>query len=734
MLIRKIRLYLQNNKKKVITIVAIAFFLSLYLGGIFAQVTTPQFFSSGMRFTLNPFKCVLYNFTIGKRGLIFVLIVYMCIGMYAIIKYKDKHELDTVLDERGFKTENSGVYGTSTLLKPEQVRDYCEVEKLDRTTGIIIGKFAPENDPRSVKQVVSIPPDGKRYKYNSFGKLAVEEYTKKDGTTGIRPVREKLPGIDGNRHMIVTGGPGSGKSFCFARPAIFQSIINGESCIVTDPKGELFCDTAEYARQHGYTVKIFNLDYLPGSDAWDALSEVTNGEDVSLSAQEFCNIIVSNFSDGKSNGDAYQVAEKNLLTALVLYAATSPNFTYPRTLGGMYDFFTNTSDDDIDTAINLSDNTACKMAWGLYNKASQNFKGNIRSGLGASLQVLQTDIVRNITGNKDIDLVLPGKQKCIYYVVISDMNTTFKFLSSLFFSCLFNRLVQYSRKQPDLCLPVPVNVIMDEFIAIGKIPDFSVKLATVRSAHINISIIFQTLAQLQAEYPEWETIVACCSTFVCLSCNDLTTAEYISKRSGTETVALESTRVDRPLLSAIYVPDKISHTNSVGQRAVLQPAEVINLASKRKAIAAVGGANVFIMEKFPYTDMIDPNSLKRQNMYEYIPNWVNSQNSARFSGKKQEDNAQRFEPYQSKSAGTYNNNNADNQNNHENNSQEVEECVQDIPAVGIDEETKNVIKEVEKLMMPDDGLEERPKKTNQQAQFNRPERLSEAGSVDVEMF
>lgn len=51
-----------------------------------------------------------------------------------------------------------------------------------------------------------------------------------------------------------------------------------------------------------------------------------------------------------------------------------------------------------------------------------------------------------------------------------------------------------SRKSQSL--DVPVNVIMDEFIAIGKIPDFEQKLATVRSAGISISMIFQQLASV----------------------------------------------------------------------------------------------------------------------------------------------------------------------------------------------------------------------------------------------
>ena len=42
-------------------------------------------------------------------------------------------------------------------------------------------------------------------------------------------------------------------------------------------------------------------------------------------------------------------------------------------------------------------------------------------------------------------------------------------------------------------LPVPVNVVADEFINIGTIPDFEKKISTARSRNVNIIMIYQEL-------------------------------------------------------------------------------------------------------------------------------------------------------------------------------------------------------------------------------------------------
>ena len=45
-------------------------------------------------------------------------------------------------------------------------------------------------------------------------------------------------------------------------------------------------------------------------------------------------------------------------------------------------------------------------------------------------------------------------------------------------------------------LPVPVNMVADEFINIGTIPDFEKKISTARSRNVNIIMIYPVCVRL----------------------------------------------------------------------------------------------------------------------------------------------------------------------------------------------------------------------------------------------
>lgn len=618
----------RDKKKSIICAVALMLF-TIWIGGLFSQMTGlagifSPFDDSSISFhiTVNPFKCAIMFFRNLPNSLMVPLFIYFLIGMYALIKWKDHTMLDTEMDERGFQMENSGTYGTSRIMKEENIKDYLEVEPLERTKGTIIGRIPASSDAPNVKgPVVSIPPDGKHFKYDAFGRLAVKKNP--DGTQ--EPVRVKFKS-NTNKHIMAIGASGCGKSFCFARPSIFQAILRKESIIVTDPKGELYSDTARYAEERGYTVKILNLDYLQGSDSWDCLAELKGSPQIGIEAQKFCHIIIENTSNPNGGGDEiYANGEENLLTALILYVLTAPDpeFAGKATLGSVYELLAKEEEELKAKFDLLPDDNAAKKPWNIFITASNNLRGNLKLGLGTRLRVLQDGIVQKVTGVPDISLTLPGETPCAYFVIMPVMHETFRFISSLFFSCLFDKLFALAMSRPSQTLDVPVSVIMDEFIAIGKIPDFEKKLATVRSAGIAISMIFQNLAQLQLEYPDnmWESLLSNCSNLICLACNDMSTAKYLSERAGVGTIALDSKRVSRSLLN-VGAPEEVAHSYSVGERNVMQETEIIKLASEGKLIAVPAGGDIIVLEKFPYTDLVDPTTLERINMRDHTPAWA----------------------------------------------------------------------------------------------------------------
>ena len=94
-----------------------------------------------------------------------------------------------------------------------------------------------------------------------------------------------------NKHIAVFGASGTRKSRGVIRPALFQSIRRGESVVVADPKSEMFADTAELFKKHGYKVRVYNLLQPEYSDSWNCMFDL--GGDT-LMAQILTDVIISN--------------------------------------------------------------------------------------------------------------------------------------------------------------------------------------------------------------------------------------------------------------------------------------------------------------------------------------------------------------------------------------------------------------------------------------------------------
>ena len=86
-------------------------------------------------------------------------------------------------------------------------------------------------------------------------------------------------------------------------------------------------------------------------------------------------------------------------------------------------------------------------------------------------------------------------------------------------------------------LPTMVNFIFDEFANIGTIPDIEQTIAVTRSRNIGISIILQSVAQLESRYDKKaKTIIDCCDTTLFLGGKSNSTNKEISEMIGKQTI------------------------------------------------------------------------------------------------------------------------------------------------------------------------------------------------------
>lgn len=430
-----------------------------------------------------------------------------------------------------------------------------------------------------------------------------------------------------NHNVAVFGASGSMKSRAYARNMVFQCVKRGESLIITDPKSELYCDLCLYLTENGYTVRVFNLIHPENSDSWNCLAEIggnssEGNSDTEIMAQLFCDVIIKN--TGSAKGDHFwDNSEMNLLKALVLYV----DLGFPpegRNIGQVYKLLTMSSEKELNALFDLLPVThPAKAPYNIFKQASDAVRSGVIIGLGTRLQVFQNEHLRRITSYDEINLTRPGYEKCAYFCVSSDQDSAFDFLSSLFMSFVFIKLVRYAdRYGENGRLPVPVHILADELANGGVIVDLCKKISTIRSRALSISCIFQNLPQMQVRYPDnqWQEIIGNCDTQLFLGCTDELTARFISDRSGEVSVGVSSQAKQLNTWRISDYTPEYRETHSVGKRKLLTPDEVLRLPLDQ-ALIILRGQKVLQVGKYDYTRHPESKKLKSCHASEHVPEW-----------------------------------------------------------------------------------------------------------------
>ena len=270
-----------------------------------------------------------------------------------------------------------------------------------------------------------------------------------------------------------------------------------KSIICTDPKGEIYKITSSYFRKIGYTVKVFNLKDMQHSDMWNPLQENIDINDVQTSAS----VIIENTQVHNNGGDQFWPrTETNLLQAFQAYFLET--FSSDNTLTNVYKSIAKENTDEMDRMFKqLPQDSPARICYNSFAGSSPTIKASVITGLASRLQIFQNKDLQRLTSGTDIDLSLPGKEPCMYYIITSDLDSSFDVIASLFYTFLFIKLGRYADSRPNGRCETDVFFLLDEFANIGQIPDFNKKISTVRSRGISLIPIVQNLGQLQNRFP-----------------------------------------------------------------------------------------------------------------------------------------------------------------------------------------------------------------------------------------
>lgn len=414
--------------------------------------------------------------------------------------------------------EDYASHGTARWMTKEEVKAfYHRTQK-----GILLGSYdktqywpIPLAPDGSVKEDLNRPADAPR------------EFA-------VHPFDDKL-----NNQSLIIGPPGSDKTTGFVLPNVIHQIDLGSSIVVTDPKGEVYKLTANYAKKKGYAVRVLDYIYFSYGDRLNSLNYIRSETDMKTIA----NVYMQGSKAKDEKDDFWANKAQSLLMALIGYvlAVKGSKGSWP----DVYDALVHP------TLLDPEEGPALISKVGLRGLAKTEYQAFIRgtdevregviATLSSRLQNYGIQDVRIQSQETDFDLYKIGYEKTILYVWISDSNTAFRGQSSVFFTTFFNAQYEAARHTNDK-LGLTVVPILEEMANIGQIGDYLTKLTTMRGRGLKPIHIWHNLPQLAEVYGKNQAaaFMGACDTTIVLGNNDLETAKTISELIGDTTIRVQS--------------------------------------------------------------------------------------------------------------------------------------------------------------------------------------------------
>lgn len=359
-----------------------------------------------------------------------------------------------------------------------------------------------------------------------------------------------------NNNDIIIGPSGSGKTRGYVKPNILQC---NESMIIADTKGNLIKDLKKPLEKAGYKVIDMNFKNLAHSYGYNPFDYIRyDKESGRYNEQDILTIASAIVPKPASKNDPFwELAAKMYFTSAVAYTMEC----LPE------------DEHNLDSAITLS----LQMGSGNYAKLieelecvnpdslaartynlfkstckSEKTEASILAILGEKFNgLILSELLKMYKSENRIDFSSLGREKTAVFLSISDTDRSKDRIISLFYTQALQALCNSADFDYEDCrLPVPVRFILDDFATNAYIPDFDKIISVIRSREIYVSIILQSITQLDALYgsSNAKTIINNCDNCLYLGGQDIDTAKYMSFKANKSITTILNMPLDEAYL------------------------------------------------------------------------------------------------------------------------------------------------------------------------------------------
>lgn len=343
-----------------------------------------------------------------------------------------------------------------------------------------------------------------------------------------------------NNNDLVIGPSGAGKTRNYVKPNIMQC---NESLIVTDTKNNLCSELEGLLRKNGYKILRLNFtDLLENSCGYNPLSYIRyDKKRQKYVEQDIMKVTASLVPIEIKDDPFWDHAARMVLASIIGYVLEclpkkEHTLEYVAKLLMEMDPEKNNFHTLMEELEMLNPDSFAVQKYRTYRTMSKAEKttSSILGILAEKLDCVTFDgAIAMFNHSNQIRFADLGKEKTAVFLTVSDTDRSQDKLVNLFYTQALHYLCESADKNyPDHKLKIPVRIILDDFAANACIPDFDKIISVIRSREIYVSIILQSISQLEGLYGHAKamTIINNCDNCLYLGGQDVETAEYIATK------------------------------------------------------------------------------------------------------------------------------------------------------------------------------------------------------------
>ena len=379
-------------------------------------------------------------------------------------------------------------------------------------------------------------------------------------------------------HVLVIGGAGSGKSSCIAIPSL---VAWKKRIFAIDIKGELYNKTGHKRP----LTKVFNPSD-PMASGYDPFYLLNSSDNI---AQDMKELVMAIIPLPPQTKDPFWItsAQNYLTGALIYFYKQRKNFIQAITE------IQKTSPVELVSKIKDSSCELAKLFTNQFFDIDPKTLSGIFTEVSNKIMLFATDKQLKDALSKG-DNITPDDIENGFDIYLCIEESKLEQWNCLL-TLMVNQFLKHFEKRSDMNA-TPVLFLLDEFARLGKIEAITNGLATLRSKKITITILTQSLAQLDAIYgKEYRQIIADnCQYKAILNATDADTQEYFSKIVGTYEKEKTSYNSNYEQYTGLGKGTGISKTTE--EKRIIRPEEFATLQD----IVLLSPYGFFRVDKAPY--------------------------------------------------------------------------------------------------------------------------------------